>query len=429
MASPTNPSARAQQGARTRDRILAAARGVLAERGPDGFTTRRVAERAGISHGMVHYHFDDKRDLVLALLMHARRDWIEPLEELVDGPGSAEDRMRAVIAWMGEPATTDVMRVHMSIYVFALGDEVIRERYAAEYARWRAPFVTLFAQMGDELGIRGFDAKSVGEAFASAADGLVQQQAIDPSLPTSRMLTRLFERTIGSESTKAQRTEVAVDLEHARWGVTQPMQDAVESMCAERPNRLHAIEVQDLDQVFLTGSTFEQDPALGVDADASAAADRHRGVRVDDVALIHDCVRAREHEFLLAVGRRREGGVQDDLGALEREAPGHLREPAVVADHHADRADVRYPEDRRRLDRPVRDVRTGRQVKTLRYRETSRPVGENAIAVLYVRSPSRSTIEPATIHRPTRFAILPTARVSGPGSPAGARRRIRRVGA
>jgi len=188
---------RAQQGARTRARILDAARSVLSEQGPGGLTTRRVAGEAGVSHGMVHYHFTDKQDLVLALLVQARRDWIEPLEELVDGPGSAEDRMRAVIAWMAEPATTEVMRVHMSIYMFALGAPAVRERCATEYARWRAPFVTLFAQLGQELGIDGIDAKSVGEAFAAAADGLVQQQAIDPGLPTARMLTRLFEATVG----------------------------------------------------------------------------------------------------------------------------------------------------------------------------------------------------------------------------------------
>jgi AcrR family transcriptional regulator len=189
-------SAREVQGALTRERILAAARGALAEHGPDGFTTRGVARRAGISHGMVHYHFKDKRDLILAVLMQARRDWIEPLEELVDGPGSAESRMRAVIAWMARPATADVMRVHLSIYVFALADETVRERYAAEYARWRAPFVTLYRQLATELGIVGLDAKSVGETFASAADGLVQQQVIDPGLPTARMLRRLFEATV-----------------------------------------------------------------------------------------------------------------------------------------------------------------------------------------------------------------------------------------
>ena len=135
MTGDRRRTAREAQGAATRERILEAARATLAEHGPDGFTTRGVAQRAGVSHGMVHYHFKDKRDLILALLVQARRDWIQPLEELVDGPGPAVDRMRAVIAWMAQPATADVMRIHMSIYVFALSDEQVRERYAAEYAR------------------------------------------------------------------------------------------------------------------------------------------------------------------------------------------------------------------------------------------------------------------------------------------------------
>ena len=204
MTGDARRTAREAQGAATRERILEAARATLAEHGPDGFTTRGVAQSAGVSHGMVHYHFKDKRDLILALLVQARRDWIQPLEELVDGPGPAASRMRAVIAWMAQPATADVMRVHMSIYVFALSDEQVRERYAAEYARWRAPFVTLYRQLGRELGIENLDAKSVGEAFASAADGLVQQQVIDPGLPTARMLRRLFEATMAQAPGGAQ---------------------------------------------------------------------------------------------------------------------------------------------------------------------------------------------------------------------------------
>lgn len=189
---------RSTQGAATRERILAAARQVLAAEGLERFTTRRVADLAGISHGMVHYHFKDKRDLILALVVHARRDWIEPLEELVDGPGTAEERMRAVIAWMAEPATTDVLRVHFALYSYALTDDVVRRRMAAEYQRWRAPFVKLFGELSEERGLDGFDAQSLGEAFATAADGLVQQQSFDPTLPTERMLTRLFEQLVGA---------------------------------------------------------------------------------------------------------------------------------------------------------------------------------------------------------------------------------------
>ena len=189
---------RSERAAQTRVRILDAARRVLADGGLERFTTRRVAELAGVSHGMVHYHFTDKRELALALLVHARRDWVEPLEELVDGPGSADKRLRDVIAWIAEPATLETMRVHQSLFVLALHDEAVRERLAAEFARWRAPFVTLFRDLAQERGLNGFDAQSVGEAFAVAADALVQQQALDPSVGTARVLTRTFEQLVGS---------------------------------------------------------------------------------------------------------------------------------------------------------------------------------------------------------------------------------------
>lgn len=188
------PTARAAKAAETRTRILDAARRVLADEGAAGFTTRRVAALAGVSHGMVHYHFRDKRDLILALLVHARRDWVEPLEEIVDGPGTATDRMRAVIEWIAAPATSGTMRVHLAIYAAALDDETVRTRVAQEYARWRAPFATLFRELGATEGVAVDDPEAIGDAFATVADGLVQQQAFDPGLPTDRILTVLFDR-------------------------------------------------------------------------------------------------------------------------------------------------------------------------------------------------------------------------------------------
>ena len=194
----TTTSDRSAQAATTRARILDSARRVLAEEGLERFTTRRVAALAGVSHGMVHYHFTDKRELALALLVHARRDWIEPLEELVDGPGTAEKRLRDVIAWIAEPATIETMRVHQALFVLALQDDAVRERLAAEFARWRAPFVVLFEQIAAERGLDGYDATRVGETFAVAADALVQQQALDPSVPTAMMLRATSEQLIAS---------------------------------------------------------------------------------------------------------------------------------------------------------------------------------------------------------------------------------------
>lgn len=189
--------ARSPKGTDTRNRILDAARGVLAEEGMEGFTTRRVAARAGISHGMCHYHFADKRALVLALVEHARSDWIEPLERMVASGRPAEERIQAIIDWIAEPATGEVMRVHSTLYWFALAEDPIRERLAAEYALWRDRFVRVFEDLAAEEGLDGFESRAIGETFASAADGLVQQQSLDPSIDTRSLLRALFERVSG----------------------------------------------------------------------------------------------------------------------------------------------------------------------------------------------------------------------------------------
>jgi AcrR family transcriptional regulator len=188
MTEPPATTARSAKAAQTRTRILEAARRVLGEEGPDRFTTRRVAELAGVSHGMCHYHFQDKRELTLALIVHARRDWVEPLEELVDGPGTAEARMRAVIAWMAEPQTTDVMRVHQTLFVFALQDELVRQRLAAEFARCRA--------VREAVRGAGRRARPAGPRCSKRRRGVrrrrrrvVQEQSLDPSLSTATMLT------------------------------------------------------------------------------------------------------------------------------------------------------------------------------------------------------------------------------------------------
>jgi AcrR family transcriptional regulator len=58
MAVSTRPSADA-----TRDRILAAALDLFAERSFDGASTREIATRAGVAQPLLNYHFRSKDDL------------------------------------------------------------------------------------------------------------------------------------------------------------------------------------------------------------------------------------------------------------------------------------------------------------------------------------------------------------------------------
>jgi AcrR family transcriptional regulator len=53
--------------------VLSATRDLVAERGPDGFSVRDIAGRAGINHALVHRHFGTKADVLEQVLAEEGR--------------------------------------------------------------------------------------------------------------------------------------------------------------------------------------------------------------------------------------------------------------------------------------------------------------------------------------------------------------------
>jgi AcrR family transcriptional regulator len=185
----TTLSTREAQAADTRRRIVRSAWNVIAERGLVGMTTRLVAADAGISHGMCHYHFANKDDLVLAVVDEARRYWIDEMERLVSEDRPARERLHDVVRWMAEPATREVMRVHLQLVAHSEYFEPLRLRMAQEYARWQRAYVLLFEGLSAEGALReGVDPQDAGRAFATLADALVDQRSLDPDLDTERIM-------------------------------------------------------------------------------------------------------------------------------------------------------------------------------------------------------------------------------------------------
>jgi AcrR family transcriptional regulator len=198
---------RAGRGADTRRRIIEGAWSVIAERGISALTTRRVAQRAGVSHGMCNYHFRGKDDLVIAVVDYARHYWITPLEEHLAAPLPARAKLERVIEWMAEPATREVMRVHTQLLSQAEWNDDLRERMAVEYGRWQALHVRLFRELADDGALLpGLDSVKLGVAFATMADGLVWQQSLDPSLDTEPFM-RAFVEVVLAETSHLDRAE------------------------------------------------------------------------------------------------------------------------------------------------------------------------------------------------------------------------------
>lgn len=66
-------------GERRRRQILDAARDCIAEFGADETTIRRVAERAGVSHPSIVYHFQNRQELIDAALMEMADAYMDNL--------------------------------------------------------------------------------------------------------------------------------------------------------------------------------------------------------------------------------------------------------------------------------------------------------------------------------------------------------------
>lgn len=159
------------KGEQTRNRLIAAARQLLTDEGGERFSTRNVAAICGVSHGMCHYHFQDRTDLLVAVVEDIRPEWLAPFQEAVGTSGSFAERAERVLKLFAHQEADDLARLHAALHWFALDEDRIRVELDADYQSWRRCFVDLFQTLADERG-DGLDPEPLGEATAAAADGL-----------------------------------------------------------------------------------------------------------------------------------------------------------------------------------------------------------------------------------------------------------------
>jgi AcrR family transcriptional regulator len=81
-----------------RERILATAERLFAERGFDRTSTARIAAAAGVPHGLIFYHFKTKMDLLLAV---TRDDRLAALDDVVP-PLAAGTPLKPAVAALWE---------------------------------------------------------------------------------------------------------------------------------------------------------------------------------------------------------------------------------------------------------------------------------------------------------------------------------------
>jgi AcrR family transcriptional regulator len=137
MATPTTP-----KSARTRARLLGAAKAILVEQGAAHFTLEAVADAAGVSKGGLLYHFPSKAALIEGLaerlvefteanLVRARREGVVRVFLETSLPGSDEaDHYWAVFTALRSGIEVGEGVQDLVQHVFAVWSEALHEHLA-----------------------------------------------------------------------------------------------------------------------------------------------------------------------------------------------------------------------------------------------------------------------------------------------------------
>jgi AcrR family transcriptional regulator len=180
LAPGLSPSAqqRAQQ-------IVDAAGRVMSRKGYGGTTMKDIAAEAGIAPGLIHYYFDSKEDLLLAvtgsLCQQMRRDAEVAFAASGDAPPIAR-AWAALEATKDHLARPDQQRLFVETITLALSEPRVREQLAALYDN----LIDTSTAMVEELARQVPTAPPVplrdfAAVLVATIDGMALQKLLDPS--------------------------------------------------------------------------------------------------------------------------------------------------------------------------------------------------------------------------------------------------------
>jgi AcrR family transcriptional regulator len=132
--------------------LLDAAERLLVDVGHAGITTRRLAEEAGVNHGLVHYYFGSNENLLARALERFTERLIDRQRALYASDEPFVEKWRTAMRYLvSEDRSYE--KVWLELQALAWNRPELQARLAAVNAEWRAVLTEAFEEPHRELGI------------------------------------------------------------------------------------------------------------------------------------------------------------------------------------------------------------------------------------------------------------------------------------
>jgi AcrR family transcriptional regulator len=131
---------------RTRE-ILAAARSLLEQRGPEAMTMEEIAAAAGVAKGTLYLYFQSKDDLIQALITQVGENILRDLEAALVAPGTPPEKLIRLVSVLLEYLNRE--RLLFPIYARELvqGEGEFRDGFRRRSQELEEQFVALVTDL------------------------------------------------------------------------------------------------------------------------------------------------------------------------------------------------------------------------------------------------------------------------------------------
>lgn len=163
----------AERGREVRQKLLAAATELIPERGWTAVSTRVLAERAGVTPSVVHYHFPSLSALLHEAALGAMRQVLGGLDGVLAGARTPADAVDALLGSVREHTGADPLSLlFVEAYLAATRDAGLRAEIRGLLEDFRRTFADWLA------GHRVRDPEATAAVLAAVVDGLLLHRGL-----------------------------------------------------------------------------------------------------------------------------------------------------------------------------------------------------------------------------------------------------------
>jgi TetR/AcrR family transcriptional repressor of bet genes len=172
----------------------------MAARGYGGATIAEIAREAGLPPGVVHYHFESKKEILVAVLERLSAVLRERYRRRAARAGRNETRGR-VFAWidahvaLGADADPKAMACWVAVGAEALRDPVVRAEFEKALGDDRKTLEALLREALNAEGRTPRAARAIATALVAAVQGAFQLGCAAPGCIAPGSMAPLLRRT------------------------------------------------------------------------------------------------------------------------------------------------------------------------------------------------------------------------------------------